>query len=121
MDCISDFLCSHLPEDSQETDLFRKKEIENQCKARAFTSEATAVFDAAREIWRYYHKQEDSNPNASFYDIREYFQGRNARGIMNPDSTDPVYMDLLDAFKLAYKNLSAQIEPKIYQYGFLLK
>ena len=40
---------------------------------------------------------------------------------MNADSSDATYMALLDAFKLAYKTLSAQIEPKIYQYGFLLK
>ena len=99
--------------------------VENTEKPEAhplvFTPEAIEVFDAARELWRYYHKQENSNPNASFYDIREHFQGRNARGIMNPDSSDAVYTELLDAFKQAYRNLSAQIEPKIYEYGFLLK
>ncbi len=40
---------------------------------------------------------------------------------MNSDSSDAVYSELLDAFKQAYRNLSAQIEPKIYEYGFLLK
>jgi len=107
-------------EEANDADLFGNKDTDSH-KPLEFTPEALAVFDAARELWRYYHKQEDSNPNASFYDIREYFQGRNARGIMNPDSSDATYMALLDAFKLAYKNLSAQIEPKIYQYGFLLK
>ena len=107
-------------EEANDADLFGNKESATH-KPLEFTPEALAVFDAARELWRYYHKQEDSNPNASFYDIREYFQGRNARGIMKPDSSDATYMALLDAFKLAYKNLSAQIEPKIYQYGFLLK
>lgn len=107
-------------EEANDADLFGIKESATH-KPLEFTPEALAVFDAARELWRYYHKQEDSNPNASFYDIREYFQGRNARGIMNPDSSDATYMALLDAFKLAYKNLSAQIEPKIYQYGFLLR
>ena len=86
-----------------------------------FTAEAQAVFDAARELWRYYHSKKDSNPNASFYDIREYFQGRKANGVMNPDSKDAVYTELLDRFKQAYKQLAANIEPKIYRYGFLQK
>lgn len=101
-----------------DIDMFEKEE---SCKPLVFTPEATAVFDTARELWRYYHKQDNSNPNASFYDIREHFQGRNAKGVMNSDSPDAVYMELLDAFKKAYRNLSAQIEPKIYEYGFLLK
>ena len=101
-----------------DIDMFEKEE---SCKPLVFTPEAAAVFDAARELWRYYHKQDNSNPNASFYDIREHFQGRNAKGVMNSDSPDAVYMELLDAFKKAYRNLSAQIEPKIYEYGFLLK
>ena len=86
-----------------------------------FTPEARAVFDAARELWRYYHAREDSDHNAGFYDIREYFQGRNDQGVMNPDSNDAEYMRLLDEFKQAYKSLAANIEPKIYRYGFLQK
>ncbi|MBQ9368700.1 MAG: hypothetical protein IJT83_13045 [Victivallales bacterium] len=85
-----------------------------------FSPEAQAVFDAARPIWRYYHSQPDANPNASFYEIREHFQGRNSRGTMNADSPDATYTALLDAFKAAYKALSDKIEPKIYAYGFLL-
>ena len=83
-------------------------------------TEATAVFDAARELCRYYHSQPASNPNASFYDIREHFQGRNARGVMNPNSPDATYTALLDSFKRAYKTLSDKIAPRIYAYGFLL-
>ena len=86
----------------------------------AFSPEAKAVFDAARELWRYYHAQPNANPNASFYDIREHFQGRNAKGIMNADSPDATYTALLDAFKAAYKILSDKITPKIYDYGFLI-
>ena len=86
-----------------------------------FTPEARAVFDAARVLWRYYHAREDSDPNAGFYDIREYFQGRNDRGVMNPDSSDMEYMRLLGELKQAYKSLAANIEPKIYRYGFLQK
>ena len=76
-----------------------------------FSAEATAVFDAARELWCYYHSQPHANPNASFYDIREHFQGRNARGVMNPDSPDATYTALLDSFKRAYKSLSDKIAP----------
>ncbi|MBQ6352172.1 MAG: hypothetical protein IJJ28_02755, partial [Lentisphaeria bacterium] len=86
-----------------------------------FTPEAQAVFAAARELLRYYHAREDSNPNASFYDIRAYFQGRNAKGVMNPDSDDAEYMKRLGALRQAYRKLSANVEPKIYQYGFLRK
>lgn len=86
-----------------------------------FSAEAQAVFDAAREVWRYYHHQPKTNPNAGFYEIRLYFQGVNAKGNMNPDSTDETYTSLMDCFKQAYKALSAKIEPKIYDYGFLLK
>ena len=43
----------------------------------AFTisDEARAVLDAGCELWRYYHKQPKANPNASYYDIRKFFQG----------------------------------------------
>ena len=42
-----------------------------------FSAEAKAVFDAGRELWIYYHQQPNCNVNASLYDIREHFQGRN--------------------------------------------
>ena len=56
-----------------------------------FSEAATAVFDAGRELWQYYHSQPNANPNASYYDIREYFQGRNKKGRMNPTSEDAEY------------------------------
>jgi len=40
---------------------------------RVFSNEATAVFDAGRALWTYYHAQPNINVNASLYDIREYF------------------------------------------------
>ena len=52
-------------------------------KPLEFSKEAKAVFDAGREIWRYYHqnaRQNDYNENASLYDIKEHFQGRNEKG-----------------------------------------
>lgn len=45
---------------------------------REFSAEAQAVFAAGKKLWIYYHKQPKCNVNASLYDIREHFQGRNA-------------------------------------------
>ena len=87
--------------------------------------QARAVMDAGRELWRYYHAQPNANPNASFYDIRLHFQGTkttaSGKQQMNPDSTDPTYTALLAALRKAQRALAAHIEPKVYQYGFLLK
>lgn len=85
------------------------------------SAEATAVMNAGRELWRYYHQQPTANPNASFYDIRSHFQGFNAKGNMNPDSTDETYTTLIGNLRQAQKRLSAKIEPKVYEYGFLKK
>ena len=86
-----------------------------------FSPEATAVFDAGRELWRYYHAQPGANPNASYYDIREHFQGRNEKGKMNPKSADETYNLLLTNLKEAMEQLRLQIVPKVYEYGFLIE
>ena len=39
---------------------------------------------------------------------------------MNPDSEDAEYMRLWSNLKDALKCLAAHIEPKVYEYGFLL-
>jgi hypothetical protein len=56
-------------------------------KPLKFSREAAAVFSAGRELWKYYHRQPRANVNASLYDIREHFQGRNENGKMNNKST----------------------------------
>ena len=86
-----------------------------------FSPEATAVFDAGRELWRYYHAQPDANPNASYYDIRAHFQGRNNKGKMNAKSDDAEYMRLLGNLKAAMEVLRQQIVSKVYEYGFLIE
>jgi len=100
----------------------------NQLK---FSEEATAVFDAGRELWKYYHSQQfpftigvsngqgGYNANASLYDIREYFQGRNDKGRMNPKSTNATYTQLISNLRENLKVLAKKIEPKVYEYGFL--
>lgn len=88
-------------------------------KARVFSDEAKAVFDAGRELWKYYHTQEDANVNASLYDIREYFQGRNDKGRMNARSNDDNYTLLIAELRNKLNVLADKINPKIYEYGFL--
>jgi len=84
-----------------------------------FSPEAQAVFDAGRELWRYYHSKPNVNVNASLYDIKEYFQGRNEKGKMNNKSTDETYTNLTGNLREKLKLLAEKIEPKIYEYGFL--
>ncbi|MDR2951795.1 MAG: hypothetical protein LBU82_00985, partial [Treponema sp.] len=60
-----------------------------------FSREASAVFDAGRGLWKYYHGQPKAIVNASFYEIREHFQGRNDKGNMNTKSQDMKYNELI--------------------------
>ena len=74
---------------------------------------------ATSSMWKYYHEQPQANPNASFYDIRAYFQGRDKNGKMNKDSADAQYMALIGSLRQAQKVLAAKIAEKVYKYGFL--
>jgi hypothetical protein len=101
----------------KEVVLFGSASSPNQ--KREFSLEAKAVFDAGRELWNYYHKQPNVNVNASLYDIREYFQGRNDKGRMNSKSDDEKYMELIDELRNKLNFLADKIKPKIYEYEFL--
>jgi len=94
--------------------------VSETIKRSLLSDTASEVMKAGLTLWRYYHQQKYSNPNASFYDIREHFQGRNASGKMNSTSKDEMYNKLLNELRLAMKLLEEQIEPKIYEHGFLL-
>lgn len=94
------------------SDYIKDKQIE-------FSAEAQAVFAAGKALWKYYHEQPQANPNASFYDIRAYFQGRDKNGKMNKDSADTQYMSLIGSLRQAQKVLAAKIAEKVYKYGFL--
>ena len=110
-----------LPFDKKEINLPTKKSFIPD-KPLEFSKEAKAVFDAGREIWRYYHqnaRQNDYNENASLYDIKEHFQGRNEKGRMNTRSDDETYNGLMATLRLALKELAIKITPKIYEYDFL--
>ena len=89
------------------------------CVKECLSPAARAVLDAGRELWRYYHAQPGANPNASYYDIRAHFQGCKPNGTMNAKSDDATYNAFLAALRAAHKVLAAQIEPKVYEYGFL--
>lgn len=91
----------------------------NQTVKKEFSEEASAVFDAGRELWKYYHSKPNVNVNASLYDIREYFQGRNGKGKMNAKSEDEKYMGLRSELKNKLNFLADKIKPKIYEYEFL--
>jgi len=99
--------------------------IENNMKQKKerlqFSTEATAIFDAGRELWKYYHAQKNININASFYDIREHFQGRNEKGAMKTKSTNKTYNELIATLRDKLKVLAEKIKPKVYEYGFLLE
>jgi hypothetical protein len=87
------------------------------------SQEAQAVFDAGLDLWKYYHTVIKTNNtahvNASYYDIREFFQGRNEKGTMNSDSSDSGYNEKNDALKARLKTLNGTIAPNVYEYGFL--
>jgi GH18 family chitinase len=59
------------------------------------------------------------NVNASLYDIREYFQGRNDKGRMNSKSDDSRYMELIGELRSQLAVLADKIKPKVYEFGFL--
>ena len=84
-----------------------------------FSAQAQAVFSAGLALWQYYHQQPNCNVNASYYDIREHFQGRNVTGKMNNKSADETYTGLIKNLREQLKLLQKNIEPKVYEYGFL--
>lgn len=100
-----------------ETELFGTNS--NESTKRVFSAEAKDVFDAGRELWKYYHSKPNVNVNASLYDIREYFQGRNDKGRMNSKSDDERYMELIGELRTKLDFLADKIKPKIYEYEFL--
>ncbi|MDR0604949.1 MAG: hypothetical protein LBG80_11665, partial [Bacteroidales bacterium] len=79
-------------------------------EGKVFSSEAQSVLDAGRKLWKYYHAKikndKTASVNASFYDIREYFQGRNENGTMNTKSNDETYNVLIKDLREKHKKLA---------------
>jgi hypothetical protein len=119
---MTDFIAGKIKKEKR-LDLFDKKSnpiVEKQKKLE-FSIEAQSVFDAGKALWKYYHQQENCNVNASLYDIREHFQGRNEKGKMNNGSENETYMNLITDIREKLRILAKKIEPKVYEYGFLKK
>lgn len=109
-------------------------------KPLTFSKEAQDVFRAGLKIWQYYHQNFEKipeihaqhnddfyriyNSNASLYDIKGYFQGFTQSGNkskMNAKSQDQYYNDLIAELRYTLEILAKKIEPRIYEYGFLLE
>jgi hypothetical protein len=106
-------------------DNFQSHFMSDFLKDKALSPEAQAVLDAGRELWRYYHASIVNDPtasvNASFYDIKEFFKGRTAKGIMKSKSDDAAFNNLMEILNQNLDALAEKIQPKVYKYGFLLK
>jgi hypothetical protein len=120
---MTDFIAGklkHEPTKGQiEASFSDESHDKNEKMPLVFSEEAKTVFEAGKELWRYYHAQPKCNVNASLYDIREHFQGRNDKGKMNSKSDDAAYTALIATLRLSLKALAKKIAPKVYQYGFL--
>ncbi|GAA8258633.1 hypothetical protein HpNP108_00080 [Helicobacter pylori] len=121
---LLDFLKGKTKKTKEEGDsLFLNDKKEN--KPLKFSPSASKVFDAGREIYRYYHTQAFTNrpynANASLYDIKDFFQGRNMQGKLNSPAKakDEYYKQLYANLQDALKDLAKEIQPKVYEYGFL--
>ncbi len=132
---MTDFIAGKIsPTNLSEGEAFQQKMFESKAVTPpsgggglTFSAKATAVFDAGRELWKYYHQvigklsqsESEGLVNASLYDIREYFQGRNQNGRMNNKSQDENYNNLINQLRKTLKILANKIEPKVYEYEFL--
>ncbi len=126
-DFMSRFISGKLKNDT-ENKLLTKTEKAIRNTPLVFSKEAKEVFEAGKNLWKYYHTQtfpvyeiETYNANASLYDIREYFQGRNESGKMNHKGKDETYTKLIGDLRKKLKVLAKKIEPKVYEHGFLLE
>lgn len=115
---MTDFIKGKIGPEASGYTLFEQGKTQER-KPLHFSEEATAVFDAGRELWKYYHAQMNVNVNASLYDIRAYFQGRNLQGRMNSKSDDANYMALINELRSKLSILAEKIQPKVFEYGFL--
>ncbi|WRE61472.1 hypothetical protein KVD25_06650 [Helicobacter pylori] len=118
---LLDFLKGKIKEEDDSLFLNAKKEN----KPLEFSQSALNVFNAGKEIYRYYHTQDFTNrpynANISLYDIKEFFQGRNVQGKLNlpAKAKDEYYKQLYANLQDALKDLAKEIQPKVYEYGFL--
>jgi len=106
-------------------DNFKSEFMVTYIKGRKFSKEAKDTIKAGKELWKYYHSKIADNENAiidaSFYDIREFFQGRSVNGAMNTKSNDDIYNVLMKKLRQNLSVLTEKIRLKVYEYGFLVE
>jgi hypothetical protein len=106
-------------------DRFESRFMSDFIKDKPLSAEAQAVLNAGKALWQYYHQKAKTDKgadiNASFYDIREYFQGRSEKGTMKQKSSDETYNALIKDLRQKLSVLAEKIKPKVYEYGFLLE
>lgn len=108
-------------EKEENNSLFESEKIKSFIpeKNMKFSPQAKAVFEAGRDLWKYYFEMNGENSNPSLYNIKEFFQGRNENGRINNKSEDEKYNEKIEKLRQSLKVLAKKIEPKIYEYGFL--
>jgi len=106
-------------------DNFRSHFMSDFLKDKTFSPQARDVLNSGRALYAYYHLKIAGSRNAqidaSFYDIREYFQGRCESGAMKTKSSDETYNALIKDLRQKLSSLAEMIKPKVYEYGFLLE
>ena len=114
------------PAEVHAKDNFRSSFIYDYLQTRdSFTPAALEVINAGRLLWTYYHDTINTDAlsiplvDASLYEIRENFKGRDVKGHMNKKATDETFNQLYNNLQHTLKALALQIRSKIYEYGFL--
>ena len=110
--------------DVDAKDNFKSTFMSDFLKTRKrMSKEAKAVFNAGKALWTYYHETiktaKRALVDASLYEIREYFKGRDEKGRMKTKATDERFNERDAELRSSLKKLAAKIEPKVYEYGFL--
>jgi hypothetical protein len=104
---------------------FKSTFMSDFLQKRKLSEEAKSVFEAGKALWTYYHQKIRENnywlTDASLYEIREYFKGRNEKGRLKTKATDERFNELDVELRSSLKVLAAKIQPKVYEYGFLKK
>jgi hypothetical protein len=105
-------------------DNFKSNFMNSYLKTLKLSEEAKNVIKSGKALWKYYHSKISGHNkaviNASFYDIREFFQGRSkTKGTMNTKSDDEKYNTLIKNLRQNLSVLAERIHPKVFEFGFL--
>ena len=117
---MTEFIKGFVPKNSNQIQLFTPSKTNVGFQNLQFSHEALMVFQAGKDLWRYYHAINNVNVNASLYDIREFFQGRDLNGRMLSKSNDIQYTQLIADLRRVHSVLALKLRPSIFKYGFLM-